>query len=422
MANNYVDLPVVGGGGGSGITQLTGEVTAGPGSGSQGAIVSNAAVIAKVLTGYLAGAGAVSATDSILSAIQKLDGNSAAISASAITSLTGEGTATGPGAAALTLSNAAVIAKTLTSYVAGAGVITPADSIFTAIQKLSGNIASISGSALTGLTGDVVATGPGSVNVTILNAVVTGKAITGFVSGSGTLSPADSILTAINKLDGNILVDNALIAGKVNKVGDTMTGPLVIDQTAGSGFGYKYTVGGLARWSAVLTGAETGSNAGSDLVFANFNDAGTAINTGMTITRGTGAVTIPSGQLTVSGNTILGSGSNRSISFGVINTGSSIALFGSQRVAIQTITANYTVDTTQTSYVILCNHTAAITITLPTATSGRTFIVKDITGKAATFPITVSGAVTIDGMSSYVITQNYAAVQFVSNGTLWFVL
>lgn len=38
--------------------------------------LSNAAVIAKVLTGYTSGAGTVAATDSILQAIQKLDGNS----------------------------------------------------------------------------------------------------------------------------------------------------------------------------------------------------------------------------------------------------------------------------------------------------------------------------------------------------------
>jgi hypothetical protein len=39
--------------------------------------LSNAAVIAKVLTGYTAGAGTVAATDTILQAIQKLDGNDA---------------------------------------------------------------------------------------------------------------------------------------------------------------------------------------------------------------------------------------------------------------------------------------------------------------------------------------------------------
>jgi hypothetical protein len=60
-----------------GITQLTGQVTAGPGSGSQVATVSNAAVIAKVLTGYTSGAGTVAATDTILQAVQKLNGNDA---------------------------------------------------------------------------------------------------------------------------------------------------------------------------------------------------------------------------------------------------------------------------------------------------------------------------------------------------------
>lgn len=41
--------------------------------------LSNAAVIAKVLTGYSSGAGVISASDSILSAIQKLNGNIAAL-------------------------------------------------------------------------------------------------------------------------------------------------------------------------------------------------------------------------------------------------------------------------------------------------------------------------------------------------------
>lgn len=56
------------------ITALTGEVTAN-GPGSVGATVSNSAVINKVLTGYVKGAGTVSATDTILGSIQKLDAN-----------------------------------------------------------------------------------------------------------------------------------------------------------------------------------------------------------------------------------------------------------------------------------------------------------------------------------------------------------
>lgn len=55
----------------NGITALTGEVIA-SGTGSVAATVSNAAVIAKLLTGFVEGTGTISASDSILSAIQKL--------------------------------------------------------------------------------------------------------------------------------------------------------------------------------------------------------------------------------------------------------------------------------------------------------------------------------------------------------------
>ena len=56
---------------------LTGDVT-GSGTGSFAATVGNAAVIGKVLTSFTSGAGTVAATDTILQAIQKLDGNDAA--------------------------------------------------------------------------------------------------------------------------------------------------------------------------------------------------------------------------------------------------------------------------------------------------------------------------------------------------------
>jgi len=52
---------------------LTGEVT----SVGNAATLTNSAVIGKVLTGYVSGAGTVAATDTILQAIQKLNGNDA---------------------------------------------------------------------------------------------------------------------------------------------------------------------------------------------------------------------------------------------------------------------------------------------------------------------------------------------------------
>ena len=55
---------------------LTGEATS---SGSNAVTLTNSAVICKVITGYVSGAGAVSAADTLLQAIQKLNGNTAAI-------------------------------------------------------------------------------------------------------------------------------------------------------------------------------------------------------------------------------------------------------------------------------------------------------------------------------------------------------
>lgn len=56
----------------SAISQLTGEVLAGPGGGAQAATVTNAAVIGKVLTGLSETYGVPSATDTIIQALSKL--------------------------------------------------------------------------------------------------------------------------------------------------------------------------------------------------------------------------------------------------------------------------------------------------------------------------------------------------------------
>lgn len=64
-------------------SNLTGEAT------SEGNVVTltNSAVISKVLTGYVSGAGTVAATDTILQAIQKLNGNTAASGSGTVTSV-----------------------------------------------------------------------------------------------------------------------------------------------------------------------------------------------------------------------------------------------------------------------------------------------------------------------------------------------
>ncbi len=108
----------------SGITQLTGDVTAGPGSGSQAATVvsvggetasaiatavaqagaalpsasfTSAAVTGKLLTGYVSGAGTVASTDTILEGIDKLNGNAVITDTNQKANIPGASTPAGTG-------------------------------------------------------------------------------------------------------------------------------------------------------------------------------------------------------------------------------------------------------------------------------------------------------------------------------------
>lgn len=92
-----------------------------------------------------------------------------------------------------------------------------------------------SGSGITALTGDVTATGPGSAVATISDITVTGKILTGYVSGAGTITASDSILTAIQKLNGNIaalVTGVSSVSGTPNRITSTGGSTPVIDISA----------------------------------------------------------------------------------------------------------------------------------------------------------------------------------------------
>lgn len=78
-----------------------------------------------------------------------------------------------------------VTGKLITGFVSGSGTVAATDTILQSINKLDGNVAIKLNSSA------------------FTDAAVTGKLITGYASGAGTVAATDSILQAIQKLNGN---------------------------------------------------------------------------------------------------------------------------------------------------------------------------------------------------------------------------
>lgn len=102
------------------------------------------------------------------------------------------------------------------------------------------------------------------------------------------------------------------------------------------------------------------------------------------------------------------------------------------KAMINTITYTLTaIDNTDSPYTVLsadqyisvdCS-AGVVSVLLPNApTTGRSYTVKDSTGSAATYNITVTtvgGVVTIDGATTFVMNTAYEAANFIFNGTSW---
>jgi len=198
---------------------LTGDIT----SVGNATTLTNAPVIAKVLTGYVSGAGTVAATDSILQAIQKLNGNTAAG-----VNLTGAVTSVGTATSLGSFTSAQLLAALTDETGTGANVfatsptlVTPALGTPSALvgTNITGTATAFTASNVTtnaNLTGDVTSVGNAT---TLTNAPVIAKVLTGYVSGAGTVAATDSILQAIQKLNGNDAT-NANLTGAVTSVGN----------------------------------------------------------------------------------------------------------------------------------------------------------------------------------------------------------
>lgn len=125
------------------------------------------------------------------------------------------------------------------------------------------------------LTGDVTSVGNAT---TLTNAPVIAKVLTGYVSGAGTVAATDSILQAIQKLNGNDAT-NANLTGPITSVGNatavgaqTGTGSTFVMQASP-------TLTTPKSSTTIGVGNETPSASGSGITFPATQDASTSANT-----------------------------------------------------------------------------------------------------------------------------------------------
>lgn len=197
------------------VTALTGDVTA-SGPGSSAATIANDAVtnakLANMAANTIKGnntAGSTDPLDLTVAQVKTMLALAGTNSGDQTITLTSEATGSGTGSFAVTLLNAAVIAKVLTGFSAGAGTVAATDTILQAFQKICGNLTGTASGTNTGdqtitLSSEASGSGTGSLAVTLSNAAIIAKVLTGFSAGAGTVSATDTILQAFNKICGNL--------------------------------------------------------------------------------------------------------------------------------------------------------------------------------------------------------------------------
>ena len=161
---------------------LTGDVT----SVGNATTLTNAPVIAKVLTGYVSGAGTVAATDSILAAIQKLNGNDATNA-----NLTGAVTSVGNATSLGSFSSANLLGALTDETGTGSAVFATSPTLVT---PLLGTPTSGVATNLTGLPISTGVSGLGTGVATAL-AVNVGSAGAPVVNGGALGTPSSGTLT-----------------------------------------------------------------------------------------------------------------------------------------------------------------------------------------------------------------------------------
>lgn len=215
--------------------------------------------------------------------------------------------------------------------------------------------------------------------------------------GNNTANPVLNVTTARTSSTAGAVINGQFSRGTIASPTQVLAGDLVFSLDA-QPYGTSYNPGLSGSIAFIATENTTSTNMGGQIVIAP-----TANGT-----------VVPVAQVTVA-STGITLGTNTSIH----------SIVGSIKYTTRTITANLTVDTTTTDYIILCKNSGAITVTLPTPTNGRILIIKDINGAANTNNITIArhASEKIENIAaSYILQTNFGSITLTSDGTNWWMI
>lgn len=222
------------------------------------------------------------------------------------------------------------------------------------------------------------------------------------ISGTGTSSSGDV----------NLTTSTASTVGHVNfNIGGTLTafvGPTALNLTNSINLLWTNT-----STTPTIKQDNTSANNGQLFTIQAQNATG-FVGGVLTLTSGTGT-TAGALNLQVGGtNTITISGNQN------------ITLAGSISVRSVNPNSDYVIDSGPIpDYFVECNDSGPMNVTLPVPTRGRTLIIKDITGNAATNPITIipNGSELIEGINTpYILAADYGVIRLQAgpSGNWWF--
>ena len=303
----------------------------------------------------------------------------------------------------------------------GGGSITSVDTDLGTATPVAGilNIVANDGANNTGATVSF----SGTSNTVLLNVTdATFNTIVGKNAGNATITGIDNTslgpvsLFSLTTGSGNVALGNACLTSLTSGIYN-----VVVGGAAGSNY--------LSNESSnILIGHDVGGTTGESNTLRIGNGTGTGngslsqcfisgiknVNVGSVAT----VVTQLNDQL---GTADITAGTGITVTTGA-NT-ITIASSGVLPLAYTNVNSSpYTVLTTDDYLSVDCSG-GAITVRLPNAaTSGKTFVVKDRTGSAATNNITVTtvgGAINIDGATTFVMNTAYQAISLIGNGSTY---